>query len=108
MNLNLTTWQRLQLLMLVNGVRGDLRTVRKALKLIDVLEMSAEERQEVGLQATPGGFTWNVQDKCWELEIGDSNLLAFLKEQVEGRKDWPAAAGKEVLNLSEQLGIVVE
>jgi hypothetical protein len=105
MKLRLSTWQRLQLLLLMNNVQGDLRTVRKALKLIDIFEMTKEEESEIGLQATPGGFTWRPTDKRWELEIKDSNLVAFLKEHVQAKQDWPAAAGREVMDLCKQLGI---
>jgi len=108
MKLNLTTWQRLQLLMLMNSVQGDLRTINKALKLIDLLEMSEDEQEEVGLRSTTKGFTWNDPNKRWDVEVKDGNLVAFLKQRVEGKADWPAASGREVLDLCEQLNIKLE
>ena len=104
MNLNLTTWQRLTLLQMMSGVQGDLRTVRKALKLIDVLELTPEEQEAIGLQAAPDGtIRWSDNGQRLELEIADGNLATFLKEQVEAKKDWPATA--DVVDLAEQLGI---
>jgi len=106
MKLNLSTWQRLQLLMVMNSVQGDLRTVNKALKLIDLFEMSKDEQEEIGLQSTPTGFTWQVTDKRWEIEVKDGNLAVFLKQKVEQKNDWPA--NREVIDLCEQLGLSLE
>lgn len=104
MQLNLTTWQRLTLLQMMNGVQGDLRTVNKALKLVDLLELSPEEQEAIGLQATPdGAIRWADNGQRFELEVKDGNLATFLKEQVEAKKDWPAIA--DVVDLAKQLGI---
>ncbi len=104
MQFNLTTWQRLTLLQMMNGMQGDLRTVRKALKLIDVLELTPEEQEAIGLQAAPDGtIRWTDNGQRFEMEIADGNLVAFLKEQVEAKRDWPAVA--DVVDLAEQLGI---
>jgi len=91
MKLNLTTWQRLQLLMLMNSVQGDLRTINKALKLIDMLEMGEDEQEEVGMRSTPTGFTWNDPNRRWGIEVKDGNLVAFLKQRVEGKAALRAA-----------------
>lgn len=104
--MELTTWQRLTLLQMLNEVKGDLRTVRKALKLIDVFEMTEQERTEVGLRLTQDGAAWSDPSKRWQLNVSDNDLLAFLKEQVQARHDWPAS--REVLDLCERLGINAE
>jgi len=101
--LNLTTWQRLTLLQMMSGVQGDLRTVRKALKAIDVLEMTAEEREAVGLTEHPtGAVTWTDAAHRFELEV-DDNTAAFLRQQVEAKADWPVSA--DVIDLCTQLGV---
>ncbi len=106
MLLNLTTWQRMTLLQMANGIRGDLRTVRKALKAIDVLEMSDADREVVGLTEHPSGaVTWTDAAHRFELEV-DDNTAAFLRQQVEARTDWPVSA--DVVDLCEQLGIAEE
>ena len=103
MILNLNTWQRMTLLTMVNNVKGDLRTVRKALKAIDVLEMTAEEREAVGLTEHPNGaVTWTDAAHRFELEV-DDNTAAFLRTQVEAKTDWPVSA--DVVDLCEQLGV---
>lgn len=103
MQLNLNTWQRMTLVTMTNGVKGDLRTVRKALKALDVLEMTAEERDAVGLTEHPtGAVTWTDAGHRFELEVPD-DVGAFLREQVEARSDWPVSA--DVVDLCEQLGV---
>lgn len=103
MTLTLDTWQRMTLLTMVNNVKGDLRTVRKALKAIDALEMSAEEREAVGLTEHPtGAITWKDGAHRFELEV-DDNTAAFLRAQVEAKSDWPVSG--DVVDLCEQLGI---
>jgi len=101
--LNLSTWQRMTLLTTVNNVKGDLRTVRKALKAIDVLELDATEREAVGLTEHPtGAVTWTDAAHRFELEVLDE-VAAFLRQQVEAKSDWPVSA--DVIDLCEQLGI---
>lgn len=103
MLLTLNTWQRLTLLQLVNSTQGDLRTVRKALKALDVLEMTAEEQEAVGLTAHPNGaFSWTEGAHKFELDVTE-DVAAFLRERVEAKEDWPAS--RDVLDLCEQLGI---
>ena len=103
MTLNLNTWQRMTLVTMTNGVKGDLRTVRKALKALDVLEMTAEEREAVGLtEHQSGAVTWTDAGHRFELEL-DDNTAAFLRQQVEAKSDWPVSA--DVVDLCEQLGI---
>lgn len=103
MKLNLNTWQRVTLLTLVSSARGDLRAVRKALKALDVLEMTAEEREAVGLTERPNGaVTWADGGRRFELEV-DDDVAAWLREQVTAKADWPVSA--DVVDLCEQLGV---
>jgi len=100
MKLNLTTWQRLQLLMLMNSVQGDLRTINKALKLIDLFELSEDEQEEIGLRSTPTGFTWNDPNRRWGIEVKDGNLVAFLKQRVEGKAGPPRPDARCLISAS--------
>jgi len=77
--------------------------VRKALKALDVLEMTAEERDAVGLTEHPtGAITWSDAGHRFELDATD-DVTAFLREQVEAKSDWPVSA--DVVDLCEQLGV---
>jgi hypothetical protein len=91
------------LLTMVNNVKGDLRTVRKALRAIDVLELDSAERETVGLVEHPNGaITWTDGGHRFELDVTD-DVTAFLREQVEAKSDWPVSA--DVIDLCEQLGV---
>ena len=103
MTLNLNTWQRMTLVTMTSGVKGDLRTVRRALRALDVLEMTAEEREAVGLTEHPtGAVTWTDAAHRFELDATD-DVTAFLREQVEAKTDWPVSA--DVVDLCEQLEV---
>jgi len=92
------------LVTMTNGVKGDLRTVRRALRALDVLEMDAEERDAVGLTEHPtGAVTWTDAAHRFELDVPD-DVATFLRTQVEAKTDWPVSA--DVVDLCEQLGIV--
>jgi hypothetical protein len=103
MTLKLNAWQRMILLTMVSNVKGDLRTIRKALRAIDMLELSAKEREVVGLTEHPNGaVTWMDATYRFELDI-DEDMVAFLRQQVEARTDWPVST--DVVDLCEQLGV---
>ncbi len=49
MKLSLTTWQRINCVNIVGAIGGaDARTFRKAVKLLDLFEMTDEEKEQVG------------------------------------------------------------
>jgi len=103
MELQLNTWQRVQLELLVGGVKGDASTVRKAVKLLDVLEMTDSEREQVGLRFVEGGMVWDKPNHLFTVEIKDGNLEAFLRQLVKQKEDWPA--NRHAIDLFDQLKI---
>lgn len=103
MLLNLNTWQRLMLRALVATTHGDLRKIRQGLKALDVLELTPEEREAVGLVDHPdGGSTWTEAGHRFELEFSDE-AIELLRELVAAKDDWPMT--RDVVDLCEQLGI---
>jgi hypothetical protein len=103
MILNINTWQRIQLELLIGEVKGPAATVRKAVKLLDVLEMSKDEKEAVGLRQVQGGMVWDEPDHLFSIEIKDGNLEVFLRELVKQKEDWPA--NRHALDLIDQLGV---
>jgi len=79
MTLKLTTWQRLQILVTLANLRGDLRVINRALKLIDIFEFSGEEKKEIDLREMGQSYVWKEEDKTWEIELEDQELIDFLK-----------------------------
>ena len=109
MKLHITTWQRLSLVTVVNNPPPPhtIPVIRKASKLLDILELSPEEREQVGLgpdEAT-GGIRWADAEHCWDLEIADSELADYLKQLAESWEHWDRGNPRAVLDLAEQLGI---
>ena len=103
MKLKLNPWQRIQLEMLVGNVKGAAAEVRKAVKLLDVLEMTDAERAEIGFRTEGGMILWDKQEHAFEIEIKDGNLAAFLTNLVKQKTDWPA--NRHVIDLFDQMGI---
>lgn len=103
MQLNLTTWQRVQLSLIIGATKGAASTIRKAVKLLDMLEMNDEEKAAVGFEQKGPSFTWKDADTRWAVEIKDGNLESFLVETVKAYDKWPVDVN--VIDLLDQLGI---
>jgi len=89
----------------LNAQTGHISLVRKALKLLDVLELSPEESAAVGLTQTPdGNLSWQDQERQFEIEIADGNLAAHLRRAVDAYQGWPVGQATAALDLAEQLG----
>ena len=109
MKLNLNTWQRMMCVQALNAQAGHISTIRKALKLLEILELDEAERVDVGMvQIGDEQFTWKDQAHRFELEVADRELAAFLKRAVAGYGNWPVLQARDTLDLFEQLGIEAE
>lgn len=103
-NLELTTWERMQLVECVPE-RGFTRDLRKYLRLLDILELTPEERGKVGWTETPVirqglpvinphtgmpvvGVTVGQPQKTFELAFEDADLDLLVK-LVGLRETWP-------------------
>jgi hypothetical protein len=101
--LHFNPWQRIQLSLLVGGVKGAAAEIRKAVKLLDILEMNDAEKAEIGLRIDGAMMVWEKKDYDFEVEIKDANLLSYLKTLVAQKSDWPV--NKDAVGLFDQLGI---
>lgn len=74
MKLELTTWQRVNCLNVIGSIGGaDAKTFRKANKLLDILEMTDDEKEQVG-----------YADNTTELKCDLSGLQSRFGIDVEG------------------------
>lgn len=85
--ISLTVFERLQLMGWLNQRQGDLRFLRRAMRVLDALELSEEEREEVGLVEADGMLRWQDQERVFRIELEDADF-ALLAEAVGG-KGWP-------------------
>jgi len=88
--INLTTWERVQLLTCVPA-QDTVSNVRKHLRVMDILELSEDEQKLVEFTNVGQGFQWAREkaDHEFELVFEDSDLEHLVK-LVEGRTDWPS------------------
>lgn len=112
MKLNLTVWQRVRVTTLVGGLRGSLAVMRKGGKILDVVELSKQEQQEVGLVAVGQSIHWEDTDCRFALEIKDREAAGLLKQVVEDHvqeknktESWTYQETKSLVDLCQQLKI---
>lgn len=113
MKLSLTTWQRINLCLILSSIEGKVSIVRKASKLLDVLELSDAEKELVGYREESGSIGWDDRTTHFDLEITDPNLFAFLSERVKEyvfpKQTWGNSEVRRlILDMYDQLGIKEE
>jgi len=112
MKLDLNVWQLLNLIGIIGTVEGSVQNIRKADKILDILELTDAEKEQIGYKfdATTGSITWTDYTIKFGVDIPDPNLGVFLVERVRLFK-WPEAAWsshivrKQIVDLYDQLGI---
>lgn len=105
----LDVWERITLIDIMGQIRGDLRLLRKAGKVLDALEMTDEEKEEVGLrEPRPGVFGWDDEDAAFTIRIRDKEAAGLLKRTVEQYQGFTARERERVEKLCAALGIEVE
>lgn len=103
MTLTLNTWQRIILVRIVEGMRGTVGQLRQGMRLLDALELSDEEKAQVGYQENGNAAYWDDTERRWSVTIErdeDAQLLRRLVEQFDG---WPQDNAELVFDLVEQL-----
>ena len=114
MKVVLDTWARLTIAQILDGVtsKEGLSTWNKAAKLLDAVELSAEEKEAVGLQLVPSAdgrmaYTWNPGSDEKEIELSAS-LHAFLADRVKAWPEFRPADRAEVRKLFDALSITCD
>jgi len=105
-DMQLTIWQRAMLVQVVSGTRVDMRALRVALRALEALEFSEEEREEVGLVEEGGQMRWPADSVGRTFTIAlEKPELRFVRNAVEGFAGWPVAQAGEVFELLGKLGV---
>lgn len=110
--IKLTTWERIVIATNLIGAMqvSDPRTMRKASKILDAVELSEEERETIHLVMDVNGVAyWDDSDKIesqlWEINLGPDEL-ALLKQQAQTPPaPWRGGQSRWVLHLYDTLGI---
>ena len=86
--LSLTVFERLQLAGWLNQQRGDMRFLRRAMRLLDQLELTDEEKQGVGFVDVGGGvFRWDESEQEFTINVADDEF-ALLRSALKWQ-EWP-------------------
>ena len=101
--IKLTTWERLTIAAIVGAMTGTVADVRRAGKVLDVVEFNDEDAKAIGLVADAGGVRWEEQSREWDLEL-DEPSLQLARTQVSIWPHFRAADRKTVGALVDKLG----
>ena len=104
--LNLSTWQRAWLAVLVGGLRDcPARDFRHAAHVLDKMELADDEKKSIDWRTGPNGdAAWVDQGKRWDVEL-DGNDLAWLSKFLEGRD--LSGDTRQIADLLDRLGVPV-
>lgn len=105
MKFQLTTWDRVMIAGIIGSLQGDIALIRKAGKVLDAIELTPSERDEIKLRAEGSMITWDDQDRIWECELSDADTITLLRERIRSHQTWLGTDRKRVIALFEALGI---
>lgn len=107
----LTAWERATLVAIINNTRGDAGAMRKCIKLLDVLELTQEERANLNVRNVPTpegvGLTWDITKEPAEgyfIDFKDGNLLAYMQQLLKGDGLFSGVDARKVIVLIDKLG----
>jgi hypothetical protein len=109
MELELNTWERLRLTQILGEMRGvNLATLRKAGKALDALELSDDDRDLVGFQATVDAngelkYRWQNTKHEFSIKIADREAAALLRRAVEQYQGWSVRERGQAMVLAEKV-----
>jgi hypothetical protein len=91
------------ILHVLSQIRGNVGHIRKASKLLDIFELSEEEREEIGLTISENGYAWTRHDVVYKMVVEDRELQGFFTMAIANFEDWPVRNLEEVEDLLDQL-----
>ena len=86
--LNLTTWERIQLLQTLPS-QGPLPQLLQSLRVGQALDLSEQERKEVGMTVdqASGAIRWQDRERQFPITL-DTADFEYLCAQVKARREW--------------------
>jgi len=101
--INLNVGEILSARLIVNEVKGLLSEIRKALKILDKIELTEAEHKTVGMtEATGGQISWKDQKFTKEVELSDEQV-ELMKIQLKGKADFSVVGAQYAVSLAEKL-----
>ncbi len=87
--LKLDVNERLLIVNVLSGVRGNVSVLRQAIKVIDIVDLSEKERNKINLRREKDMLRWDDEKgvkKTFDFE--DAEFI-FLKEKMSTKTDYP-------------------
>ena len=104
---NLSIWQRLYLSSVLSQGRGSVGAIRKAFKILDIIEITPAEKEKLGWEQRGDRVKWNdeVAGDMNRVFTFDGNLYVFLQAElrkIDEAQGFPMEAAAEVVDLADQ------
>lgn len=104
LKLHLTTWERLALIGMVGNLEGiNMALMFKAGKVLEVLDLSTEEREAAGMAQMGNAIVWDNATE-YDLEFDDPEALKLLQFAAKAHK-YNMAERANILPLLEKLDL---
>ena len=95
MKITVTNWERFWLTAIISGGQGTIGQIRLGNKALDVLEMTDEEKAEVGWRVGSQQVGW-TQERDWTLEFKDE-VWRLVQMYAKKFARWPQDRRTEAL-----------
>lgn len=101
----LNVWERMAIFNVVAQQQGDRRTMRKVDALLDLVDLTADEKKKVGwVEGVEGSYHWTDTEYVIEVDFKDANLVAVLHTWLNANA-WRGIDAKKVLQLFDKLKV---
>lgn len=98
----LTTFERMQLLAWLNRQSGDIGYIRRALDLVNKLELNPEEKALVGWREEAGQLQWHDASREFQISMTEAELRIL---QPALQAQWPV--NKLILAMLDKLELAL-
>lgn len=110
---SLSIWQRLYLTAALSQGRGSVGAIRKAFKILDIIEITPAEKEKLGWEQRGDRIKWDEKlaaDMHQDFTF-DGNLYVFLQAElrkIDEAEGFPRDAAAEVVDLADQFNLGAE
>jgi hypothetical protein len=106
--LKLNTWQRVTLSIAVGQVQGNLQVMYLGNKILKALELTPQEKEEIGLQIDDRGRVfWDDTQRVFTVEV-PNECKAIMQQSVRSFQGWTAGRYEEIADIYQQLDMNME
>jgi len=102
--LELSTWQRVGLIQALGMSEGNVATLRLAFRVLEAVEFTEEEQEEIEYREDDGQARWNEAGakRLWEVGLGKKEAK-FAASVVDKFGGWKTKDASKVFDLLEKL-----